>query len=111
MLTWSRRFRWVVCQLDRLRRTLPVSIRKVLNDLPQTLNETYSRTLLGIDERETRICPTNFLMSHGIYSPSSCQRARGDPCNSVGRGSPPSFNTDWRSSYAEETITSVCSSL
>jgi hypothetical protein len=42
----------VVCQVDRLRRTLPPSIRKVLNDLPKTLDETYSRTLLGIDEEK-----------------------------------------------------------
>jgi Ankyrin repeats (many copies) len=27
--SWSRRFRWVVCQVGRLRRTLPPSIRKV----------------------------------------------------------------------------------
>jgi len=40
----------VVCQVDRLRRTLPASIRKVLNDLPKTFDETYGRTLLGIDE-------------------------------------------------------------
>ena len=52
MFTWSRRFRWVVCQVDRLRRALPPSIRKVLNDLPKTLDETYSRTLLGIDEEK-----------------------------------------------------------
>src|ERR1700677_2468497 len=51
-LKWSRRFRWAVCQVDRLCRTLPASIRKILNDLPKTLDETYSRTLLGIDEEK-----------------------------------------------------------
>ena len=42
----------VVCQVDKLRRTLPVSIRGVLNDLLKTLDETYGRSLLGIDEEK-----------------------------------------------------------
>ena len=33
----SREFRRVVCQIDRLRRTLPASIRTYLNDLPKTM--------------------------------------------------------------------------
>src|SRR5882672_5625469 len=51
-LTQSPRFRWVVCQIDRLRRSFPASIRSVLDDLPKTLDETYGRTLLGIDEEK-----------------------------------------------------------
>jgi hypothetical protein len=41
MVALSCRFRWVVCQVDRLCRTLPGSIRRVLNDLPKTLDETF----------------------------------------------------------------------
>src|SRR5882757_2282670 len=52
MLTQSHRFRWVVCQIDRLRRSFPASIRSVLGDLPKSLDETYGRTLLGIDEEK-----------------------------------------------------------
>jgi len=44
-------FRWFVCQVDRLRLTLLASIWKVLNDLPKTLDETYGRTLLCIEEK------------------------------------------------------------
>jgi len=47
------KFRWVVCQLDALRRCFPASIRRALNELPMTLDETYERILLGID-REKR---------------------------------------------------------
>jgi len=43
-------FRWVVCQIDRQRRCFPSSVRSILDDLPKTLDETYGRTLLGIDE-------------------------------------------------------------
>ncbi|KAH9980856.1 hypothetical protein BGW80DRAFT_1453810 [Lactifluus volemus] len=34
-------FRWVVCQLDRLCQSFPSRIRKILDDLPMTLDETY----------------------------------------------------------------------
>ncbi|KAH9207858.1 hypothetical protein DL95DRAFT_312889, partial [Leptodontidium sp. 2 PMI_412] len=44
-------FRWVVCQLDVLRKCLNVdALRKALNSLPKTLDETYARILLSIDE-------------------------------------------------------------
>ena len=45
---------WVACRVYRLLRTgtLPPSIRRVLNDLAEKLDETYSRTLLAIDEEK-----------------------------------------------------------
>ena len=48
LLIISDRFRWVFCQLDRLRRCFPPSIRRILNELPATLDETYERTLQEI---------------------------------------------------------------
>jgi hypothetical protein len=53
-LTHSHRFQYVACQLDILRRCFPESIRSFLNDLPKTLDETYGRTLLGIDEQKRK---------------------------------------------------------
>ena len=45
------RFRWVVCQLDRLKKYLKQDIlRKALNSLPRNLKETYDQILNGIDE-------------------------------------------------------------
>ncbi|KAH9203372.1 ankyrin repeat-containing domain protein [Leptodontidium sp. 2 PMI_412] len=44
-------FRWVVCQLDVPRKCLKVdALRKALKSLPKTLDETYARILLSIDE-------------------------------------------------------------
>ncbi|KAG4429187.1 hypothetical protein IFR05_015330 [Cadophora sp. M221] len=44
-------FRWVVCQLDALRKCLKVdALRKALKSLPKTLDDTYVRILLRIDE-------------------------------------------------------------
>jgi ankyrin repeat protein len=46
-----KRFHWVVCQLDELKRCLNINaIRSALKNLPKTLNETYARILMNIDE-------------------------------------------------------------
>jgi hypothetical protein len=113
MLTWSRRFRWVVCQVDRLRRTLPPSIRKVLNDLSKTLNETYSCTLLGIDEEKRKYAQQLFryLMGLSALSVSKSSQRFLQFSLKFDEEAVPTFNTDWRPAYAEETIMSVCSSL
>jgi hypothetical protein len=40
-----------VCQLDVLRNCIKLDkLRKALNSLPKTLNETYNRILLNIEE-------------------------------------------------------------
>jgi len=44
----STRFRWVFCQLETLRRCLPPSIRRTLEELPESLDETYERVLREI---------------------------------------------------------------
>ena len=48
----SSRFRWVVCQLETLRRCFPVAIWCTLDELPRTLDETYERILHGIDKEK-----------------------------------------------------------
>ena len=44
------RFRWVYCQIVYLRHCLPGRIRHALNELPETLDGTYDRTLREIDK-------------------------------------------------------------
>jgi ankyrin repeat protein len=44
------RFRWVFCQLEVLRHCLPASIRRTLDQLPQSLDDTYSRTISQIPQ-------------------------------------------------------------
>lgn len=51
------RFRWAFCQVEELKKIKdlrPKDIRAVLQALPQTLDETYLRILMGIDERSRR---------------------------------------------------------
>src|SRR5487761_297216 len=47
-----RSFRWVYCQLDALCRCFPPSIRRALDELPDTLDDTYERTLQGIPKQK-----------------------------------------------------------
>jgi len=42
------RFRWVYCQLETLRHCLPASVRRILAELPETLDVTYERILQEI---------------------------------------------------------------
>ena len=42
------RFRWVFCQLEVLRDCLPPSVRRTLDELPESLDETYERILRKI---------------------------------------------------------------
>ena len=44
----SNRFRWVYCQLEVLRHCLPSSVRRFLDELPESLDETYERVLREI---------------------------------------------------------------
>ena len=39
------RFRWVFCQLEMLQNCLPQNVRRVLRELPNSLDETYERML------------------------------------------------------------------
>ena len=46
------RFRWVQCQIDTLDKCTSITeIRKVLESLPEGLDETYRRILIAIDRR------------------------------------------------------------
>ena len=46
----NSRFRWADCQLGYLRRCFPGRIRRALEELPETLDETYDRALKDIDD-------------------------------------------------------------
>jgi hypothetical protein len=107
------RFRWVVCQIDRLRRTFPASIRKILNDLPKTLDETYDRTLLGIDEEKRQYaqrllrCLTVSIRPLRVEELAEIFAVRFYDSEAAH----PTFNAAWRPEIAEEAVISACSSL
>ena len=52
ILTSLYRFRWVFCQLDALQHCFPPNLRQYLNELPETLDETYERILKEINKAQ-----------------------------------------------------------
>ena len=109
-----RRFRWVFCQLDALRHCFPPNLRQYLNELPETLDETYERILKGINKaqkdnahrllrclsvavRPLLVEELAELLAFDFQAPTS--------------GGIPTLKEDWRWDDQEEAVLSTCSSL
>ena len=108
------RFRWVFCQLETLRNCQPKNLRRFLNQIPDTLDETYERILKGIDKaqkddalrllqcltvaiRPLRVEELAELLAFDFQAPSA--------------GGIPILKEDWRWDDEEEAVLSTCSSL
>ncbi len=99
------------CQLVYLRRCIPGRIRHALEELPETLDETYARTLKEIDKQ-------NWEFAHRLFQ---CVAAASRPlrANELAEflafdfqvGSTPTFLADWRPEDPVHTVLSTCSSL
>jgi hypothetical protein len=82
-----------------------------LNDLPKTLDETYSRTLLGIDEEKREYAQRLFRCLTVSIRPLRVEELAEILAIQFDEEAHPTFNADWRPEYAEESVMSVCSSL
>src|SRR6266550_4134057 len=111
ILTPSHRFRWVVCQFDCLCRCFPASIRSTLADLPDGLDETYERTLLGIDKQKRKFTQRLFQCLLVSIRPLRVEELAEILAIQFDSAAPPTFNADWRPVNAEEAVLSACSSL
>ena len=99
------------CQLVYLRRCIPGRIRRALDELPKTLDETYARSLEEIDEQ-------NWEYAHRLFQ---CVAAASRPLRidelaeflafDFESGSIPTLIADWRPEDPTHTVLSVCSSL
>jgi serine/threonine-protein phosphatase 6 regulatory ankyrin repeat subunit B len=109
----SCRFRWVFCQLERLRRCLPSRLRQFLNALPKSLDETYERILKGIPE-ENRSHVQRMLQCLAVaIRPLRVGELAGILTFDfdVTEGEVPMFNADWQSKDQEQEVLSACPSL
>ncbi|KAI9779165.1 MAG: hypothetical protein M1839_007700 [Geoglossum umbratile] len=61
-------FRWAVCQLESIKAcALPAAARKLLKQLPRTLNETYDRILKSIPEANESAARAVFMfLAHSL---------------------------------------------
>ncbi|KAI0300181.1 hypothetical protein BC826DRAFT_1102274 [Russula brevipes] len=88
-------FRWVYCQLEALRYCLPPSVRSILDELPETLDETYERVLRSINK-------SNREHAHQVLAVDF---------SAAERGGIPKSNPDWRWTDQHQAVLSTCSSL
>lgn len=105
------RFRWVYCQLDNLRRCMPSSIRKSLNELPVTLDETYERTLQCIPKQKCQHAHRLFQCLVAAVRPLRVQELAEIFAIEFGSNVALSLVEDWRPEDPEEAVLSACSTL
>lgn len=105
------RFRWVYCQLDNLRRCMPSSIRKSLDELPITLDETYERILDGIPKQKWQHAHRLFQCLVAAVRPLRVEELAEIFAIEFGSNVALSLVEDWRPEDPEEAVLSACSTL
>ena len=107
------RFRWVFCQLDTLRQCLPSSVRQTLEELPESLDETYERIVADIKKAN----------KGQAYRMLQCLAVAVRPLSvaelaevlafdfDAAKGGIPELKSKWRWEDHEQAVLSTCSSL
>ncbi|KAH9160508.1 hypothetical protein EDB89DRAFT_882597 [Lactarius sanguifluus] len=107
-------FRWVFCQLDALQHCFPPNLRQFLNELPETLDETYERILRGINKAQKdnarRLLQCLAVAVRPLRVEELAELLAFDFQGS-GSGKIPKLKDDWRWDDQEEAVLSTCSSL
>jgi hypothetical protein len=110
-LTAFDRFRWVYCQLDAIRQCFPSSIRKILNELPTTLDETYERALEGIPKQKREHAHRLFQCLVAAIRPLYVEELAEIFAIKFDQGGTANLKKGWRPENPEEAILSACSTL
>ncbi|KAF8263087.1 hypothetical protein EI94DRAFT_1741814 [Lactarius quietus] len=107
-------FRWVFCQLDTLRHCFPPNLRQFLNELPETLDETYERMLRGINKAQKdnahRLLHCLAVAVRPLRVEELAELLAFD-FQASNSGGIPTLKDDWRWDDQEEAVLSTCSSL
>jgi hypothetical protein len=107
----SHRFRWVFCQLEVLRLCFPANLRRTLEELPKSLDETYKRILNEINNAN-RVHAYRLLQCLAVaLRPLRVEELAEVLAFDLTAGGIPKLNADWRWEDQEEAVLSACSSL
>jgi ankyrin repeat protein len=104
-------FRWVSCQLEILRDCLPPSIRHTLEELPESLDETYERILMEIKKpnrdhaRRLLQCLVVAIRPLHVEELAEVLAVNFDDTEI------PNLNPNWRWENQEQALVTSCSSL
>ncbi|KAH9031827.1 hypothetical protein EDB84DRAFT_1578712 [Lactarius hengduanensis] len=104
-------FRWVYCQLEVLRYCFPTDVRRVLEELPKSLDETYKRILEGISNANRDHSYRLLQCLTVALRPLRVEELAELLAIDLKAGGIPKLNTDWRWEDQEEAVLSACSSL
>jgi len=105
------RFRWVYCQLDTLRRCMPSSIRKALDSLPITLDDTYERMLERIPKEKFEHASRLFQCMVAAFRPLRVEELAELFAIDFGHNDARNLVASWRPDNPEEAVLSTCSSF
>jgi ankyrin repeat protein len=106
------KFRWIFCQLEVLRDCLPSSVRRTLNELPESLDETYERILKEMKKPNKRIaervlhCLVVAVRPLRVEELAEVLAVDFDDAEGI-----PRLNPDWRWEDQELALLLACSSL
>lgn len=103
-------FRWVFCQLEMLRHCLAPSLRRQLNELPKSLDETYMRVLRDIhstnQDNARRLLHCLAVAKRPLRVEELAEVLAFDLDGEI-----PTFHAEWRWEDQEQAVLSACSSL
>ena len=108
------RFRWVFCQLEVLRYCFPPSVRQLLEELPETLDETYERILRDIN-KANRAHAHRLLQCLAVavrpLRVAELAEVLAIDFETTSHEGTSKLNTDWRWANQQHAVLSTCSSL
>ena len=105
------RFQWVFCQLEVLRHCFPADVRRVLEELPGSLDKTYEYILMRIPAPNRRHAYRLLQCLMAAVRPLRVEELAEVLALDFTTGAIPTLNTDWRWEDLEEAVLSACSSL
>ena len=103
------------CQLEALRHCLPPSVRGILEELPETLDETYERVLRDINkanrEYACRLLQCLTVAVRPLRVEELAEVLAIDFNAPAAHGGIPQLNPNWRWTDHHQAVLSTCSSL
>ena len=111
MLITSHRFRWVFCQLEILSQSFPSSVRRILKELPESLDQTYERVLREIRKANQGHAYRLLQCLVVAVRPLRVEELSEVLAVDFEVGGTPMLNPGWRWSDHQEAVLSACSSL
>ncbi|KAH9161823.1 hypothetical protein EDB89DRAFT_2080246 [Lactarius sanguifluus] len=104
-------FRWVFCQLEVLRHCFPSSVLQILEELPESLDETYEHILKGINKANRANAYRLLQCLTVAVRPLRVEELAEVMAVDFNARGVPKLNADWRWEDQEEAVLSACSSL